>query len=122
MRTCLEQLRAGDDGRVRLVVLDGVNDAAVAAEVAAVPTRSVICIGGTETELPSVCDAVVVADYTNGPRLRVRSEVECDDDIAADLMSLATAERVSRALCPLRDAAGAAGVVPATVTWSQLHD
>jgi S-DNA-T family DNA segregation ATPase FtsK/SpoIIIE len=122
MRRCLEQLHARDDPRMQLVVLDGVNDAAVATEVAAQRTRSVICIGRSENQLPSVCDAVVSTDYADGPRLRVQTDGGCHDDVSAELLPLATAERVSRALCPLRDGAGTAGVVPTAVTWSQLHD
>jgi DNA segregation ATPase FtsK/SpoIIIE, S-DNA-T family len=126
-RSCLDRTRndpsrSDPHSRLRLVVLDGVADPGVAAALAALPATTVLCIGGSQAQLPSACEAVVTVTTGDGPRLRLRTAETGDDEIVADLMSVAVAERVSRALCPLRDGRTGAAAVPTGVAWSELHD
>ena len=124
LATTSAQVRAHADGltrpaesQLRLVLVDGV-DADVVSALAAQDGNVVVCLGDSAQSLPSACAAVVTLTGSQA----ILSQGGEETHVAADLLSPVVAERVARALCPLRDGRTTATSLPRSVAWSSLHD
>lgn len=111
--------------RHHLVVVDGVDDNAIVAALAARDDVTVICVAPSAAALPASCDAVVSVRGGTVVTVDVQT-ADANVQAVADLISHTAAEAVARALAPVRDATFSARI-PESVAWSRvtgvdLHD
>jgi len=117
------------EGRTIVVVVDGARalrgTPGLAEVLANGPDADVlaICLDADESRLPEECGAVAVCagEVATGLSLRLASAPVVADAIA-DGVSIAWAERLSRALAPLRDDTAGSGpqALPDAVRWRDL--
>ncbi len=82
-----------------------------------------ICLDRDESSLPEECGAVAITAGPLATRLKLRITGQSDvDDIIADGVDIGWAERLARALAPLRDSTPGDGAdtLPDAVRWIEL--
>lgn len=119
LRAAFDDLRSGDPRTHRLVVVDGVHDASMAAALAECVDTAVLWLAATESALPSVCEEVI--SIGGSPARAALRGATTADDVVPDVLDADLAESVARALCPLRDSVASASAIPSEVRWSSLH-
>lgn len=117
----LDELANGDGARRHLVVADNVSDPAIAARAATLPQTSVLWVGHSPAALPASCAALVTMTDEAGALVALQTAAQSVEGVRPDLIPLDVAERVARALAPLRDGVTAA-TLPRLVSWSSLYD
>ena len=111
-----------------VVVVDGAwalrDTRAIATVLAHGPAACVfaVCIDDAESRLPAECKAVAVMNTQN--RLVLRTPGDCAVvDLAADGASVSWAERIARALAPMRDdSPDRSHALPEIVRWLDIAD
>ncbi len=122
-----DEMRAGEPALLTVLVVDragtrrslpGLADLMVAGPAAGVHT---ICLDDDLSGLAGECRATFDVGPGSG---RLVTEQACVEDVRWDGVSAGLAERVARALCPMRDAApqSAAAVLPTDVRLLDLLD